>query len=179
MSGTRFRVVDDNLEAVVPGEKGELIIIGAQVTDSYWRNPGKTHDAFITLPDGTEGYRSGDLVFESHSEFYYCGRRDNQLKVDGYRVEGGEIEFHARQFEQVRDAALVGRTTDSGSTVLHLFLLSDLSLDESWLRDCKRTLAQRLPSYMVPHKIHVLSTFPLNQNGKVDRRTLLARVQEG
>lgn len=176
MPRTSFRVVRDDLSAVESGDKGELVIIGDQVTDRYWENPEKTAAAFITLPDGTRGYRSGDVVFEQHGRFHYVGRTDHQLKVDGYRVEAGEIEHAARAFGGVRDAALVGKVDEGGRTTLHLFLLPADGAAETLGKECRAFLAQKLPSYMVPHRTHALPTFPLNANGKVDRKALLARL---
>ena len=179
LPGTSFRVVDEQLGAVPSGQRGELVILGGQVTDQYWENPDKTTAAFVTLSDGAPGYRSGDVVFESDDNFYYCGRTDHQLKVDGYRVEPGEIEHHARSFTGVRDAALVGKVESSGRTVLYLFLLVDGSAVPGQAKECRHFLSQRVPLYMVPHKVITASTFPLNQNGKVDRKALLASVGDG
>lgn len=176
LPGTSFRVVNEHLTEVKPGERGELVILGGQVTNQYWRNPEKTTIAFVTLPDAAQGYRSGDVVFESNENFYYCGRTDHQLKVDGYRVEPGEVEHHARSYAGVRDAALVGRVEPSGRTVLYLFLLVDGTAVASLTKECRAFLSQRLPSYMVPHKVLASNTFPLNANGKVDRKALLANV---
>ena len=175
---TEFRVVNDDLTATPRGEKGELVILGDQVTDRYWENPEKTAAAFITLPDGTAGYRSGDVVFEGASGFYYCGRTDHQLKVDGYRVESGEIEHHARRFTGVRDAALVGAVDQNGRTVLHLFALTNGDVPPTFAKDCRSFLAEHLPPYMVPHKTHAVGAFPLNPNGKVDRKALLAQASK-
>ncbi len=176
MPRTSFRIVDDALADVPDGEKGELIILGDQVTDRYWENPEKTAAAFIALPDGTRGYRSGDVVFARGGELYYCGRTDHQLKVDGYRVETGEVEHHARAFAGVRDAAVVGTVDGAGRTVLHCFALVDGAAPASFGKDYRAFLAERLPPYMVPAKYHALGAFPLNSNGKVDRKALAASV---
>ncbi|MBX7120207.1 MAG: amino acid adenylation domain-containing protein [Gemmatimonadaceae bacterium] len=177
MPRTAFRVVDDALHDVPPGEKGELILIGDQVGSGYWESPERTAAAFIALPDGTRGYRSGDVAFARDGEYYYCGRTDHQLKVDGYRVEAGEIEHHARGLPGVRDAAIVGRPDAAGRTVLHLFLLlGDGAPPATLAKDVRAQLAQHLPPYMVPAKVHGRATFPLNANGKVDRKALGASV---
>jgi amino acid adenylation domain-containing protein len=174
MERTAFRVVAGDLSTVPAGEKGELVIIGDQVTDGYWQDPVKTAAAFITLADGTRGYRSGDVVFARDGRYYYCGRTDHQLKVDGYRVEAGEIEHCARDFRGVSDAAVVGKTENGGRTVLHLFLLFAGEAPPAFAKECRTFLAQRLPPYMVPQRMHALPQFPLNANGKVDRKALIA-----
>lgn len=177
MPHTAFRVVHENLGEVEAGEKGELILMGDQVTDRYWDDPAKSAAAFVTLPDGAHGYRSGDVVFERDGAYYYCGRTDHQLKVDGYRVEAGEVEHHARAFDGVRDAALVGRVESNGRTMLHLFALTTGVAGPTFAKEYRSFLAQRLPAYMVPGRIHSLTVFPLNQNGKVDRKALIAGVE--
>jgi amino acid adenylation domain-containing protein len=179
MPGTEFRVINEDLAPVASGEKGELVISGGQVTDQYWRNPEKTAAAFLSLADGRRGYRTGDVVFEAGGNYFYCGRADHQFKVDGYRVEAGEVEHHARMFAGVVDAALVGSTGQHGKTVLYLFVQVSGKTPESFQKDCRAHLAHKLPPYMVPHRIYGLAEFPLNQNGKIDRKALAARIAEG
>lgn len=176
--GTQFRVVNDSLQRLASGEKGELVIIGGQVTDGYWRNDEKTQAAFVTLDDGVRGYRSGDLVFEVDGIYYYGGRIDNQLKVDGYRVEAGEIEHHAREFPGVRDAVVVGTLINGSKTVLQLFAVVDEADESAFLGGCRAFLSERLPSYMVPQRLHALRVFPLNSNGKVDRKALRLSLEQ-
>ncbi|HCT58652.1 MAG TPA: amino acid adenylation domain-containing protein [Gemmatimonas aurantiaca] len=176
LSGSAFRIVSEDLLERDEGEKGELILIGPQLTNGYWRNPEKTQAAFVTLPDGTAGYRSGDLVFRQGTQYFYAGRIDHQIKIDGYRVESGEIEHRARQVHSVRDAALVPESRDGRIVALHLFVLVDGQPDAGFASACRKELAQHLPSYMVPHKVHARSTFPLNSNGKVDRNALAADI---
>lgn len=178
MPGTVFSLISENGDCVAPGEKGELVIAGGQVTDQYWRNPEKTLAAFSVRSGEAPAYRSGDIAFAAEGNYYYCGRTDDQLKVDGYRIEAGEIEHHARSLAGVRNAALVGQAQTNGRVKLHLFLeVSDI--DQEALRvACKTHLAGKLPSYMLPHRIHVLDSFPLNQNGKVDRKALISGIHQ-
>ena len=175
-AGIDFRIVDDGLNSLEAGEKGELIILGGQVTDHYWRNESRTEAAFVTLPDGSRGYRSGDLAFSEGRNFYYCGRMDNQIKIAGYRVEIGDIEHHARLLRSVKDAVVIGHPSANGNTELHLFLLVDDAKSTEERKGFRSDLAMALPSYMVPHRIHTFMTFPLNQNGKVDRKALMSGV---
>jgi D-alanine--poly(phosphoribitol) ligase subunit 1 len=179
MDGTRLLVRNENGALAKSGELGELCLAGDQVTNRYWRNAEKTEAAFTQLSDGdtvTNVYRTGDLAFERDGYYLYCGRIDFQVKIAGYRVELGEIEFHARQMPGVVDAAAVARKDAAGNYVLRLFLLSRDSVDDEAVTGYRAQLGRALPSYMVPHKIEILSTFPLNQNGKVDRRRLLERA---
>jgi D-alanine--poly(phosphoribitol) ligase subunit 1 len=178
MRGTEFRIVDQHLADVSPGHRGELVIMGGQVTDQYWNNPERTAAAFVRLSDGGRGYRSGDVVVRVQDDFFYCGRTDHQLKVDGYRVEAGEIEHHARLFDGVRDAALVGQLDANGKMMLVLFLLAGRDGTKEAAKDVREFLSARLPSYMVPHRVTFVRELPLNQNGKVDRKALARLAAE-
>lgn len=176
LPGTTLRIVDEHLAPVADGDTGELVIVGSQVTDQYWNNPEKTATAFARLPDGATGYRTGDLAFVRAGQIHYAGRLDFQLKVDGYRVEAGEIEHHARGIDGVRDAVLLGIPNDRGTTVLHLFVLTDQPDGSGLAAVCRQQLSARVPPYMVPAKVHLRSAFPLNSNGKVDRKVLAASL---
>ena len=86
-----FKLSDGGLD-----EEGELCLSGAQVTRGYWNNAAKTAEAFGTTKDGQTFYRTGDLCkLDRAGNFLYLGRIDNQVKIDGHRVELEEIEFHA------------------------------------------------------------------------------------
>ncbi len=176
MSGTMFSLISEKGDCVAPGEKGELVISGGQVTDQYWRNPEKTLAAFSVHSGEVPAYRTGDIAFAAEGNYYYCGRTDYQLKVDGYRIEAGEIEHHARSLAGVRNVALVGQADANGRVKLHLFLEASDIVHETLRMTCRTHLAGKLPTYMLPHQIHVIDSFPLNQNGKVDRKMLIAGV---
>ncbi len=174
MPGTTFSIINEKGDCVSPGEKGELVISGGQVTNQYWRNPEKTLAAFSARSGEAPAYRTGDIAFAAEGNYYYCGRADFQLKVDGYRIEAGEIEHHARSLVGVKNVALVGQTETNGRVKLHLFLEASANAQATIQATCKAHLGGKLPSYMLPHRIHVLDSFPLNQNGKVDRKALIS-----
>lgn len=176
LEGSAFRVVNEKMQSVPNGEKGELVLMGGQVTTGYWSNPERTALAFVELPDGTRGYRTGDLVFAVDGQFFYAGRLDHQLKIDGYRVESGEIESRAREVDGVRDAVVVPEIREGRIVSLQLFVLTDDPSNSQLPTSCRAQLATALPPYMVPHKVHCLSEFPLNSNGKVDRRALADQI---
>ena len=179
MDGTRLLVVNEHGSVANTGETGELCLAGDQVTDRYWRNPEKTAAAFTEVSENggrTKVYRTGDVAFERDGHYYYCGRSDYQVKIAGYRVELGEIEFHARKMPGVVDAAAVAKKDALGNYVLRLFIQSRESVDDEAIAGYRACLGKSLPSYMVPQKIEVLRTFPLNQNGKIDRKQLAQLV---
>lgn len=177
MKGTRALVVDEDGREVPAGRRGELCLAGPQVTTHYWDDPVNTRSAFFRWPK--EGpselfYRTGDLVsVNERGDFLFRGRKDFQIKIDGHRVELGEIEHHARSFTGEPMAAVVGVREGPGSTALHLFVL-DRGADTVALAE---HLGRKLPEYMQPRRIHLLEEFPLNRNGKIDRKALRRRVE--
>jgi amino acid adenylation domain-containing protein len=165
--------------AVADGIVGELFIGGAQTTDSYLGDPGRTARAFVTLP--LEGrpvpvYRTGDLCIRRRDNLFYVSRADFQVKLGGFRVELADVEFHAQACVSGR-AVAVAFPDAGGMTVMHLFVETSAPSDEL-VRQLRSALANRLPPYMIPQQIHTIATLPLNSNGKVDR-PLLARMAQG
>lgn len=169
---TKAVIIDDDQKFCPTGEKGELCICGNQVTPGYWNGEGKNRSAFITLQrDGMNYrfYRTGDLAFQDQQgEIFYCGRIDNQVQVQGFRVELGEIEKHARDFAGASQVVAIAKTRN-GKTRIWLFVEND-DEDTAPLREY---LAEELPSYMVPSGIIHVKPFPLTNSGKTDRKKLL------
>ncbi|MHC8320619.1 beta-ketoacyl synthase N-terminal-like domain-containing protein [Pseudomonas sp. GB2N2] len=165
----RFYVVDEHLRTVANGQAGELLISGASVAPGYLNVDSR--NAFIDVP-GIQGkvYRTGDRVRHfGEGQLAYLGRSDNQLKLNGHRIELDEIN--------VRLAALLGPaevfTVVRSGTEPHLcsFYWSGQgdAVDES------RVLAElknALPLYMVPATLLRLEVIPLTPSGKVDLRRL-------
>ena len=175
----------------VPEEEpgvGQLLILGDSVSLGYWKAPALTEGAFFTDPEtGLRGYRTGDLCRCEDSMYYYCGRMDNQLKLNGFRVELEDIEHNLQKLPQILRAAVVPVWQGQKVEYLAAFvLLSDSGQQElSSLSPLRRSIlfkklaAQLLPGYMIPRKFFVVDSFPLNLNGKVDKKELLRRLQEG
>lgn len=170
-------VVDDHLSEVPAGEKGELLLSGCQVTPGYWRDPDKTAAAFI-VPPGRDRiyYRTGDYVRRPSGgrPMVFLGRLDNQVKVQGYRVELQEVEAVLRQAANVETAVAVAwPLTASGAAGIEAFV-KVAALDVENVLDC---LAARLPRYSVPRRIHLIKSWPLNANGKIDRKQLVEQLE--
>lgn len=156
-------------------EEGELWLTGEQVTHAYWNNPSKTAECFGTSDNGSHVYRTGDLCkIDQTGNFLYLGRIDNQVKIDGHRVELEEIEFHAREFCGEYQAVATVNTTETGFQSILLFIESEQELKEG----LGVHLKNHLPSYMVPKEIVRISPFPRNSNGKTDRKALISRYLE-
>jgi amino acid adenylation domain-containing protein len=181
MAGVGVAVVDDFLDLVGRGMLGELCIRGAGVARGYVGQPGLTAERFVPDPFGPPGarmYRSGDMGRLRHDGLLeVVGRRDDQVKIRGYRIELGEIESVLRSHPEVRDA-VVGLQTDArtGRKALVAFVCSD-SKQERLAGELRIHASHKLPEFMLPSVVRVLSRMPLMPSGKIDRAALLGREQ--
>jgi acyl carrier protein len=152
---------------------GELYIGGAGLARGYWGDPGKTAERFVMDPEtGLRLYRTGDLGrWLPDGTIELLGRMDAQVKIQGYRVELGEIEAALVRHPDVAEAAAVARRTAPGALRLLAFVVAaeGRAPSEEALR---AFLAERLPGYMVPSRVVPLPALPLTANGKVDRKAL-------
>jgi|CXWL01.1.fsa_nt_gi amino acid adenylation domain-containing protein len=174
--GMQVLVADEQQREVSIGEAGELLMTGPQLTLGYYRDPDRTAAAFV-VPPGRRAtfYRTGDRVRRPRQEqpLVYLGRIDNQIKIQGYRVELGEIEAALRQEAGVEAAVAIGwPPTASGADGIVGFV-GAVAADTEAIR--QRVIA-RLPPYMHPSEIHLISEWPLNANGKIDRKALRDRL---
>ena len=154
-------------------EKGELCVAGEQVTPGYWNNPEKNESSFF-MHDGLRYYHTGDLCYwETTGDIMYSGRIDQQAKIQGFRVELGEIEHHAREFYN-KDYRVVAIAFDNAQKLTEIALFV-----ESANQDAQALLAHlrsKMPHYMIPSRIIYEPTFPLNKSEKIDRNTLKSRL---
>ena len=174
--GMKVLVADEQQREVTVGQAGELLMTGPQLTLGYFDDRERTAAAFVTPPGLSEVYyRTGDRVRRpaAGGPLVYLGRIDNQIKIQGYRVELGEIEAILRQEAGVDVAIAVGwPVTASGADGVVGFLGADHA-DTQAIRE--RVMA-RLPPYMHPSELRLVAEFPLNANGKVDRKALLGML---
>lgn len=154
-------------------EKGELCVAGEQVTPGYWNNQEKNESSFF-VHNGQRYYHTGDLCYwEETGDIMYSGRIDQQAKIQGFRVELGEIEHHARCFYQNNRRVLAIAFENAQSlTEIALFVESETE-DSKPLVDYLRG---KMPHYMIPTRILYEPTFPLNKSEKVDRNTLKQKL---
>ncbi|MGV9674853.1 amino acid adenylation domain-containing protein [Nocardia sp. NPDC003482] len=165
-------VLDGLLRPVPHGVVGELYLSGEQVTRGYVGKPALTADRFVADPfrPGERMYRTGDLVRRVRTgELSYLGRADDQVKIRGYRIELGDIESALLRLPGVREAAVVVVPRESGPALVG-FVVAESGADGWALRGA---LAERLPGYMVPARLVLVSALPLTPNGKLDVRELV------
>ncbi|RSM47355.1 D-alanine--poly(phosphoribitol) ligase [Amycolatopsis balhimycina DSM 5908] len=169
-----------------PAVEGELCARGPQRFPGYL-DPAANEGRFYHFGPGDETarphgpddeldddawYRTGDRVSWQDGSLVHMGRSDQQVKVQGYRVELGEIEAVLRDQEAVRDAIVLALPGSGGTTELEA-VCTGQGLDPDELL---AAVAGRLPGYMVPRRLSVLDTLPLNVNGKIDRSALTAEA---
>jgi len=172
MKNTGAFIAGDGHMPLPVGEEGELCLSGEQITPGYWKNEAKNKEAFFNY-QGTRYYRSGDLcIRDAEGDYFYNGRLDFQVKINGFRVELNEIEHHARAYLQTRAVAAYAVVNDEGIPQIWLFIENF----KSGFENLNNHLKQKLPVYMIPAKYISVNMFPLNNNGKVDRGELLKMI---
>src|SRR6266567_1565263 len=167
-------IVDEHLAPVPLGAPGEVVFSGVCVGRGYINDPERTHRAFLTDPhrEGRRLYRSGDYGrWLPEGKLEFLGRRDTQVKISGFRIEIGEIENTLLRMPGVREGAVVVTGGTDQSRHLVAFYAAQRPLDANMLRDQFR---ESLPEYMVPSAFHWRRRLPLTDNGKIDRKALVA-----
>jgi len=176
IANTEVYVLDGAIQPVPIGVPGELYIGGAGLARGYLHRPDLTAEQFLPHPfrdqPGARLYRTGDLVrWRPDGTLEFLGRRDDQVKLRGFRVEPGEVEAALRRHPQVRDAVVVVREDAAGGRRLVAYVVPGpgAAPAEAALRPF---LGQTLPEYMVPATVVLLDALPRTPAGKVDRQAL-------
>jgi acyl carrier protein len=161
---------------VLAGEPGELFIGGDGVARGYWKRPELDAERFLNLPSLSEQrvYRTGDQArFLPDGVIAFLGRVDQQIKLRGHRIEPGEIETILEHYPGVRQAVVVAREDREGDKRLVAYVVAD-GLGKEAVGMLKEAIAARLPEIMIPSAFVFRSALPLTDNGKIDRKALLA-----
>jgi len=175
LANHRIYVFDDELRPVPLGEVGQMYLAGDGVGLGYWNDPEKTDAAFLVHPVLQERmYRSGDLGrYLPDMTLEILGRVDHQVKIRGFRIELGEIEAALRAHPAVDTAVVVAWKDRLGENRLAAFYTASAPVPGEELREL---VGRSLPDYMVPSRLEQLSALPLNDNAKIDRKTLARRA---
>ncbi len=161
----------DNKEVKI-GQVGELFIGGDNVGNGYYHSPEETKTKFVQNPLHKKFndlfYKSGDLVYQDRNSklIYFYSRQDNQIKLNGYRIELNEIENNLNSIKGVKECAVTFGNKNKKKEItawVHTKLKSDFIMHQ---------ITNLLPSYMIPKKINLINKIPKNSNGKIDRKYL-------
>ncbi|WP_435258463.1 non-ribosomal peptide synthetase [Thioclava sp. FR2] len=173
--GMEMRVLAEDLSELPKGEIGELYLLGNQLAFGYLNDPERTAAAFVTLPDGSRAYKSGDRAQVGKDGALRClGRSDGQIKLRGYRIELGEVEAALRDASGGRNA--LAFAWPPNDTEVRALVAAVETEDDFDLAECRRKVETVLPAYMVPTALHAVQQFPRNSSGKADRKAVLAII---
>lgn len=175
-------ILDEERAPVPHGQVGEICIGGPGVARGYVGRPDLTADRFIDhplAPPGSKLYRTGDLGrWSDDGQIEYLGRADAEVKIRGHRVDLGEIESVLLEDPAVAEAVVTVAATGSGAApaLAAYVVLGDGRADEpapgAVAPRLRHRLHERLPGYMVPTFLDVLTALPTMPSGKVDRKQL-------
>lgn len=171
-ANVQIYVLDEHLNPTPENVIGELYISGAGLADGYLNRPELTAERFTSNPfvPGTRMYRSGDRArWLPSGELEYLGRRDEQVKYHGYRLELDEIRSALNQHRQVRDSVVLLRQDHRGEDMLVAYYVARREIETSVLREF---LLDHLIKETIPNVFVHLTRLPLTLNGKVDHRAL-------
>ncbi len=169
LANQTMRVLDHRLAVRPPWATGRIYIGGAGLARGYWRDEERTAQRFVRHPaTGERLYWTGDLGrYRPDGVIEFLGREDRQLKIQGFRVEPGEVESAIRALPGVRECVVCAEDLPGGGRRLVALVVpgEGAGLDPGAI-DAR--LRARLPYYLVPGRIEVMAHLPLTSNGKVD-----------
>ncbi|WP_313918939.1 AMP-binding protein [Tahibacter sp.] len=180
IDATSIRVVDAALRPVPHGETGEILIGGAGVARGYRGLARLTAEAFVPDPaggfSGARAYRSGDFGYiDADGHLRYTGRRDEQVKIRGHRVELGEVRERLQALPGVAEVAIEASSLPDGDRELRAYV----RLKSATTLAIVRTAAQQaLPEFLWPSHWYSVAQMPLTENGKLDKSALPTMVGE-
>ncbi|MBO3457408.1 non-ribosomal peptide synthetase [Aetokthonos hydrillicola Thurmond2011] len=188
MANQRFYVLNELMEPAPIWVSGQVYIGGTGLAKGYWRDEDKTKASFIIHPLTQERlYKTGDLGrYLPDGNIEFLGRDDFQVKINGYRVELGEIEAALKQHSAIKEAisttveqdqvkVLTGYVVLEPRKACEIFNILEINLQQesnTIAYELRRFLKEKLPEYMIPSAFVLLESLPLTPNGKVDRQAL-------
>lgn len=182
MDNCRIKIVNEDGIEVESGQKGEIIIIGPSVSKGYFNNNEKTDEVFyVDEINGVKhrAYKTGDMGYILEDRIYYSGRVDFQVKLNGYRIEIEDIENNLRKVNNIKNAVVMPIYKNEKIAYLKGIVQLKEKNDLSNIKNgtlIKKELSKYLPQYMIPRNITVIDEFPMNTNGKIDRKKLMVEL---
>lgn len=172
VANTRIYIVDENLNLQPVGIPGELLISGVQVAKGYLNLEELTKQKFIADPfiTGERVYKTGDIaVWEPDGTIKYLGRKDNQVKIRGNRIELGAITSKLLEKSDIKDAIVIVNKKEGSNSDLVAYIVSDTTQNSTELR---LFLSGTLSDYEIPSQYIQLQKLPLTSNGKINTKQL-------
>ena len=171
--GSRIEIREED-KILGDDEIGEIVIIGDTVSSGYYKNPVQTEKAFFITENNERAYKTGDLGYYKDGNLFFSNRKDFQVKLNGYRIELGDIESNLLNISGVSSCcALPNYDSDNKVKSITAFIVSNNINDEKeYTKFLKEKLKKYIPNYMIPKKFKFLEKLPMNNNGKVDRKEI-------
>lgn len=166
IANMHFFILDEENNVLPAYVKGELCLAGTGLANGYFNREDLTQEKFIYHPQlNLRLYRTGDIAcFNRQGECVVFGRKDNQIKLNGYRIELNEIEVQLQAISAIKQAVVIAHQQQ-----LLAYLTQQGPIDTDTIA---RQLALSLPDYMLPKHYIVLDTLPITPSGKIDRKKL-------
>ncbi|HEL1323719.1 TPA: AMP-binding protein, partial [Streptococcus equi subsp. zooepidemicus] len=173
LGNQKIWIMDEDLNISPVDVLGEIVIGGVGVGEEYLNNPIKTSESFVNHSHFGKVYRTGDFgILRKNGTIEFMGRLDNQVKINGYRVELPEIEKVIKDNCDVQDIVAIIDGTESDNSKLICFVQSEIN--SNLYEYIIERIKNKLPVYMIPQEIHKVEKIPVTENGKVDKKKLLA-----
>ena len=168
LGNSKIYILDENKKQVPIGAVGEIVISGPIVSKQYFNNPEQTSKAYTEF-NNEPVYFTNDLgYFNNNGEVVYVGRKDEQINLNGFRIEPEGIESTILEYGGINQVKIIlGEVNHQNHLIA--YYSSDEGIDEN---DLKENLTVNLPSYMIPSFFIQMDYLPLNPNGKVDIKQL-------
>jgi len=179
LANQRFHILNGSLGDAPIWTEGDLYIAGMGLAENYHNDIAKTEAAFLNHPiTGERLYKTGDLGrYLSDGNIEFLGRRDRQVKINGFRVELGEIDAVIEDIDEVGACVSTVRQDSSGGSMIVVFLRLKKAVNVKDFPELVKTISrENLPGYMVPDHVELIAEIPLSANGKVDTKALDART---
>ncbi len=167
-------LLDENEQPVPHGEIGEICIKSRYIANQYWNLPELSKKVFKVFEDQENQilYKSGDLgLLTNDNLLIHKGRKDNQVKINGFRIELSEIELALMKHEAVKEAVVAIKENKNQEPQLTAYFCSETG-DNIPVMDLRSYLKVQVPVYMLPTQFVQLASFPTTPNGKIDRKAL-------
>jgi amino acid adenylation domain-containing protein len=171
---TKIYLLNQDFQPVQEGEIGEICVTGKRQVKSYLYRPQLTTEKFIDHPfkGVSHLYKTGDLArYRSDGILEFVGRSDRLVKISGFRIELNEIETILNEHSAIKETVVIVQENVLGNKSLIAYLIALENQLE--IRELKDYLRQKLANYMIPSDFVFLEKFPLNPNGKIDKKALL------
>jgi long-chain acyl-CoA synthetase len=179
MPNVEVMIVDDNWNELPPNSTGRLVVRGTSVMQGYWNDRKGTDERIKQGRYPFERFLdTGDLFkMDEEGYLYFVGRNDDLMKVKGERVAPREVEIILCQYPGVAESAVIGKPDEEWGSRVTAFVVPDGSNNSIEVNSLLRYCKQNLEDFAVPKELIIVNELPRNQNGKIDKKSLLLYSQ--